>query len=146
MNLPLYVAVTPAHLRMNVSASFMIFIVTIVTVTVVWRSDASEMQFANSKARVENGRHVRKVVTPGKGELNVLDKCERFSLQGGYNRRNFKNEINSAWGFFRRNLTTLQNRRFQDIAILMFKVRRGLCPDYIMRLFSYNNTEYLRNL
>ena len=58
----------------------------------------------------------------------------------------FEKQINSAWGFFRRNLTTLQNRRFQDIAILMFKVRRGLCPDYIMRLFSYNNTEYLRNL
>ena len=73
--LPLYVAVTPAHLRMNVSASLMIFIVTIVTVTVVWRSDASETQFPDSKAREENGTQVTKVVTQGKGELNFLDKC-----------------------------------------------------------------------
>ena len=39
----------------------------------------------------------------------------------------------------RAKLLTLQNTRLRaSIAILMFKVKRHLCPDYIMRLFSYN--------
>ena len=43
----------------------------------------------------------------------------------------------------RAKLPTLQNRRLQaSVAILMFKVKRGLCPDYMMRLFSYHNTDY----
>jgi hypothetical protein len=39
-------------------------------------------------------------------------------------------------------LPTLLNRRLQDIAILMFKVKWGLCPDFILRLFCNNTTKY----
>ena len=35
------------------------------------------------------------------------------------------------------NYRTLYNRRLQDIAILMYKVKNGLCPDYISRLFIF---------
>ena len=43
-------------------------------------------------------------------------------------------------------LPTLYNRRLQDIAILMYKVKNGLCPDYISRLFIIRNNQYnLRN-
>ena len=33
----------------------------------------------------------------------------------------------------------LRNRRLQDIAILMFKVKNDLCPRYIKELFQRNN-------
>ena len=38
------------------------------------------------------------------------------------------------------------NRRFQDIAILMFKVKNQLCPKYIQDLFQINNSRYTYNL
>ena len=34
------------------------------------------------------------------------------------------------------NLCTLKNRRIQDMAILMYKVRNNLCPSYITRSFT----------
>ena len=41
---------------------------------------------------------------------------------------------------------TLQNRRLQDIAILMCKVKNNLIPRYIQDLFCKNNSSYnLRN-
>ena len=41
---------------------------------------------------------------------------------------------------------TLQNRRLQDIAILMYKVKNNLIPKYIQDLFCKNNSSYnLRN-
>ena len=44
------------------------------------------------------------------------------------------------------NLCTLKNRRIQDIAILMYKVRNNLRPSYITSLFRNSNTKYnLRN-
>ena len=46
----------------------------------------------------------------------------------------------------RAKLPTLYNRRLRDIAILMYKVKNGLCPDYIFRLFIISSNQYnLRN-
>ena len=44
------------------------------------------------------------------------------------------------------NLPTLQNRRIQVIAILMYKVKHGLVPEYISNLFEKPDQHYaLRN-
>lgn len=44
------------------------------------------------------------------------------------------------------NLSTLQNRRLQDIAILMYKVKNNLSPNYICSLFQIPQLRYtLRN-
>ena len=46
----------------------------------------------------------------------------------------------------RAKLPSLYNRRLQDIAILMFKVKNQMCPKYIQDLFLVNNSRYdLRN-
>eukprot|EP00794_Sanderia_malayensis_P004329 gene4329-4902_t len=46
----------------------------------------------------------------------------------------------------RAKLPTLQNRRIQDIAILMYKVKHELVPEYISKLFEMPNQHYaLRN-
>jgi len=46
----------------------------------------------------------------------------------------------------RARLPTLNNRRLQDIAIIMYQVKNNLCPKYISDLFNSNNTGYnLRN-
>ena len=46
----------------------------------------------------------------------------------------------------RAKLHSLHNRCLQDITILMFKVKNGLVPDYIMALFRNSNKGYsLRN-
>ena len=42
----------------------------------------------------------------------------------------------------RAKLPTLYNRRLQDIAVLMYKVKNGLCPDYIFRLFVIKSNHY----
>ena len=43
-------------------------------------------------------------------------------------------------------LPTLFNRRLQDIAILMFKVKNNLCPQYIANLFKRQQSNHnLRN-
>ena len=39
-------------------------------------------------------------------------------------------------------LPTLMNRRLQDIAIIMYKVKFKLAPSYILDLFSTNHTAY----
>ena len=39
-------------------------------------------------------------------------------------------------------LPTLQNRRLQDIAIIMYKAKNNLCPKYICDLFTINNSTY----
>ncbi|PFX15853.1 hypothetical protein AWC38_SpisGene19906 [Stylophora pistillata] len=44
------------------------------------------------------------------------------------------------------NLPTLRNRRLQDVAVLMYKVKHHQCPKYISNLFSLNSSGYaLRN-
>ena len=46
----------------------------------------------------------------------------------------------------RAKLPTLYNRRLQDIAILMYKIKNGLCPDYTFSLFISRSNQYnLRN-
>ena len=43
-------------------------------------------------------------------------------------------------------LTTLYNRRLQDLAILMYKVKHKLTPIYIQDMFEENGATYqLRN-
>ena len=42
----------------------------------------------------------------------------------------------------RAKLPTLYNRRLQDIALLMYKIKNGLCPDYISRLFIIRRNQY----
>ena len=43
-------------------------------------------------------------------------------------------------------LSTLHNRRLQDIAILMYKVKNDMCPTYISNLFGQPAIKYeLRN-
>ena len=43
-------------------------------------------------------------------------------------------------------LPSLTNRRLQDLAILIFKVKHGLCPKYISELFTPSSYNYhLRN-
>ena len=43
-------------------------------------------------------------------------------------------------------LPNLQNRRLQDIAILVYKAKHSLCPQYISDLFTSKNTRInLRN-
>ena len=39
-------------------------------------------------------------------------------------------------------LPTLYNRRLQDLAILMFKVKNGMSPGYISELFQWSDTNY----
>ena len=46
----------------------------------------------------------------------------------------------------RAQLPTLHNRRLQDIAILMYKVKNDLVPSYISEIFTRKSTRYnLRN-
>ena len=46
----------------------------------------------------------------------------------------------------RAKLPSLYNRRLQDIAIIMFKVKNGLMPHYLTELFNTSNSHYnLRN-
>ena len=55
-------------------------------------------------------------------------------------------DSNSTELLQRAKLPTLYNRRLQDIAVLMYKVKNGLCPDYISRLFIIRSNQYnLRN-
>ena len=52
----------------------------------------------------------------------------------------YENLLNKA------RLPSLENRRLQNIAILMFKVKNGLCPENINRLFPIKDMTYnLRN-
>ena len=40
----------------------------------------------------------------------------------------------------------VNNNRLQDIAILMYKIKNGLCPNYLYRLFIFRSNQYnLRN-
>ena len=44
------------------------------------------------------------------------------------------------------NLCTLQNRRLQDLATLMYKVKHNICPKYVADLFQRSEAKYaLRN-
>ena len=50
------------------------------------------------------------------------------------------------WIGHRAKLPTLHNRRLQDVAILMYKVKNDLVPSYISEIFTRKDTSYnLRN-
>ena len=67
-----------------------------------------------------------------------LERLQERALRAIYNCRTDTCEdlLRSA------NLPSLYNRRLQEIAILMHKVRSGLAPDYIGELFNFANKEY----
>ena len=47
----------------------------------------------------------------------------------------------------RANLPSLQNRRLQDLATLMYKVKYGLVPSNVVDIFSVKSSKYhLRNM
>ena len=72
-----------------------------------------------------------------------LERIQEKALKAIYNVRNevtYEQLLNWA------KLPTMKNRRLQDIAILMYKVKNELCPSYVQDLFQKNNSRYnLRN-
>jgi hypothetical protein len=68
-------------------------------------------------------------------------KLERIQERGL--RAVFKDKQSAYEDLLRRaNLPTLLNRRLQDIAILMFKVKHELCPQGISKLFNRHSSQY----
>ena len=48
---------------------------------------------------------------------------------------------------YRANLPSLQNRRLQDLATLMYKVKHGLVPRNVVDIFGFKSSKYLlRNM
>ena len=64
-----------------------------------------------------------------------LERIQERALKAIYNRKSgtYDEFLEMA------KLPTLKNRRLQDIAILMYKVKNGLCPLYIKEIFQNNN-------
>ena len=67
-----------------------------------------------------------------------LERVQERGLKAVYCNWNSKYSelLNSA------RLLTLLNRRLQDIATIMYRVKKQLCPKYISDLFVPNNTRY----
>ena len=72
-----------------------------------------------------------------------LERIQERTLRAMYNTTNsptYQELLNRA------NIPTLNNRRLQDIAVMMYKVKNNLSPGYISELFSKSNNRYdLRN-
>ena len=64
-----------------------------------------------------------------------LERIQERALRAIYNRKSgtYDELLKLA------KLPTLKNRRLQDIAILMYKVKNELCPSYIKEIFQNNN-------
>lgn len=71
-------------------------------------------------------------------EARKLERVQERALRAVYCDWNSPYKQLLSWA----NLPTLMNRRLQDIAITMYKVKNKLCPGYITDLFSLNNTTY----
>jgi hypothetical protein len=68
-------------------------------------------------------------------------KLERIQERGL--RAVFKDKQSTCKDLLRRaNLPTLLNRRLQDIAILMYKVKHKLCPQGKSKLFNRHSSQY----
>ena len=67
-----------------------------------------------------------------------LERIQERALRAVYNNKSdtYEKLLSMA------NLPNLKNRRLQDIAILMYKVKHGLCPKYIQELFKKNTCSY----
>ena len=67
-------------------------------------------------------------------------KNKRLIEKGTYKHSSYGQLLSMA------GLSTLHNRRLQDIAILMYKVKNNMCPTYISTLFEQPAIKYkLRN-
>ena len=65
-----------------------------------------------------------------------LERIQERALRAVYNTTNsptYQELLNRA------NMSTLNNRRLQDIAVMMYKVKNNLSPEYISELFSKSN-------
>ena len=61
-----------------------------------------------------------------------------FSLRAVYNDRNVTNEELLEKG----RLSSLKNRRLQDILILMYKVKNSLAPEHVCNMFFQQDKHY----
>ena len=79
--------------------------------------------------------------------IRSSDKRKLERLQEKGLRAVFKDKSSSYEDLLNKaKLVTLNNLRLQNIAILMFKVKHGICPTYISDLFYLQTTQYsLRN-
>ena len=71
-----------------------------------------------------------------------LERVQERALRAVYrsNTDTYEELLNRA------KLPTLHNRRLQDVATLMYKVKHGLAPSNVADLFNYKNSSYsLRN-
>ena len=64
-----------------------------------------------------------------------LERVQERALRAIYNRKSWTYDELLKLA----KLPTLKNRRLQDIAILMQKVKNELCPSYIKEIFQNNN-------
>ena len=71
-----------------------------------------------------------------------MERLQERAIRAIYCDRNSTYEVLQK----RQKLSTLHNRRLQDIAIMMYKVKNNLVPPYISDLFQWNTGRYkLRN-
>ena len=79
--------------------------------------------------------------------IRSSDKQKLERLQEKGLRAVFKDKSSSYEDLLNKaKLVTLNNQRLQNITILMFKVKHGICPTYISDLFYLQTTQYsLRN-
>ena len=74
--------------------------------------------------------------------IRSSDKRELERLQEKGLRAVFKDKSSSYEDLQNKaKLVTLNNQRLQNIAILMFKVKHGICPTYISDLFNLQTTQ-----
>ena len=95
-------------------------------------------------------RLFRSVILPGLNYCSIVWLLIRASNKRELERMQKK----GLWAVFNDNtssykvllktaaLPTLYNRRLQDLAILMFKVKNGMSPGYISELFQWSDTNY----
>ena len=75
-------------------------------------------------------------------DTRKIERLQERALRAIYCNRNssYKTLLTRA------KLSTLLNRRLQEIAIIMYKVKNNLCPSYIRDISQNNNCKYnLRN-
>ena len=79
--------------------------------------------------------------------IRSSDKRKLERLQEKGLRAVFKDKSSSYEDLLNKaKLVTLNNQRLQNIAILIFKVKHGICPTYISDLLNLQTTQYsLRN-
>ena len=75
-------------------------------------------------------------------DARKLERVQERALRAVYNDRNATYEELLEKG----KLSSLENRRFQDILILMYKVKYALAPEHVCNMFFQQDKHYnLRN-